>query len=46
MKICHLAKPGPEYWSFRCLECGQPCEDHVGLLYVIWRWLMGHRSAA
>lgn len=24
----HLAKPGPGYWDYRCLVCGEPVENH------------------
>lgn len=35
----HSPVPGPDYWSFRCLECGNPVASHAGLLRRLWvRW--------
>lgn len=28
----HIARPGPFYWSWRCLICSEPVADHAGLL--------------
>jgi hypothetical protein len=26
--IRHKPRPGPLYWDWRCLECGEPVKDH------------------
>jgi hypothetical protein len=33
----HPARPGPQYWDWRCLTCGQRVDDHAGPLER-WRW--------
>lgn len=35
----HLAWPGPGYWDFRCLVCGQPVDKHIGLIRYLLRRL-------
>jgi hypothetical protein len=35
MIVDHLAAPGPGYWDWRCLRCGEDVDQHIGL----WRWL-------
>lgn len=41
MKIYdHAARPGPDYWHFRCLVCSEPVADHMGL---VRGWLMRRR---
>jgi hypothetical protein len=34
-QIMHLAKPGPLYWDFRCLVCGEPVKHHIGLFGLL-----------
>jgi hypothetical protein len=35
--IDHFARPGPGYWDWRCLRCGDPCDWHPTRLRVWWR---------
>ena len=35
----HVAWPGPDYWSWRCLACGEPVADHPSRLALAWRRL-------
>lgn len=35
----HRAVPGPDYWDFRCLECGQPCHHHATEYMRFSRWV-------
>lgn len=40
----HISRPGPGYWSFRCLTCSEPVADrtmHPGPLRLLWRRLRG-----
>lgn len=39
----HLAKPGPDYWDYRCLVCGEPVRDHAGVWRMLWKKLRGKR---
>lgn len=29
--LWHAPEPGPLYWDWRCLRCGERCADHPGL---------------
>jgi len=35
----HLPYPGPDYWRWRCLTCGEPVDDHAGIVRRLWLWL-------
>jgi hypothetical protein len=38
MKIMHAPVRGPEYWSYRCLHCGNPVREHASLWQrIIWQ---------
>lgn len=33
----HRAQPGPGYWDWRCLRCGEDCDRHPTWLHLIGR---------
>lgn len=35
----HLARPGPLYWDWRCLECDKDVANHTKWWQMFWRWL-------
>jgi hypothetical protein len=39
--LWHRPQPGPLYWDFRCMRCGQPVKDHPCFLARLWRRVGG-----
>ena len=33
----HVARPGPLYWDFRCLVCGESVEGHPSRMQLVMR---------
>jgi hypothetical protein len=43
--VDHAARPGPMYWDFRCLTCGDTVSAHAPWWFRAWRRLR-HKAPA
>lgn len=39
--VDHRPIPGPDYWNWRCLRCGEPVSVHPGFFTRLFRRVMG-----